>query len=196
MRLFAELTLEVADRQGLAWAQRMVAERHHGGLTYGSAADVAAGRAAFDRWELVNISRVWLHPHVQRGGRYHNPEELPGYVDRRGEFRSTLASTLLRAVLGRVGFDYLRAHPPVDTAYPYQLRAALSYCDTRLHRGTIYQAAGFALARTNERGVQTWWTPAVAALTEAEDAEVRDLSERSPRSRRIRAERAQLTLGL
>lgn len=40
-----------------------------GGLTYGSIADVAAGRAAFDRWEILNLSRVWLSPDVQPGGR-------------------------------------------------------------------------------------------------------------------------------
>lgn len=133
---------------------------------------------------------------VQRGGKWHSPDELPGYLDRRGAFRSTLASTLLRAVLGRVGFDYLTAHPPVDTDYPYHLRAALSYCDTRLHRGTIYRAAGFGLARVNERGIETWWTPTVAPLTAEQDAEVRRLAERSPRSKRIRAERAQLVMEL
>jgi hypothetical protein len=244
MHLYGELTLEVADKAALRWAQRMVTEYHYlhapvdmrgrplcyllhhqaswgadaaagprcvgivmasrpeatrcyqGGLTYGGLDDVRAGRARYDRWEVLNISRVWLHPHVQWGGKYHRPEEIPGYTDRRGVWRSTLASALLRAILGRVGFDYLRAHPPVDCDQPYQIRAVLSYCDTRLHKGTIYRASGFELARTNERGVETWFTPAVAPLTPAQDAEVRELAERSPRARRIRAARSQLTLGL
>lgn len=242
--LYGGLTLEVADRQGLAWAQRIVSEQHNlrspvdprsrpmaylvhhqaswgadaaagprcvgivivgrpeatccyrGGLTYGSPADVAAGRAQFDRWEVLNISRVWLHPIVQRGGTYHTPDELPGFTDRRGEFRSTLASTVLDNVLHRLNLDYLRAHPPVDCAEPYAIRAVLSYCDTRLHRGTIYRAAGFRLARTNGRGIETWFTLDVGELTPYQDAEIRRLAEVSPRSNRIRARRAQLTLDL
>lgn len=169
---------------------------YQGALTYGSLADVQVGRAQFDRWEVINIARVWLHPCVQHGGQWCLPDELPGYTDRRGVFRSTLASTLLKAVLARVGLDYLRAHPPVDCAYPYQLRAALSYCDTRLHRGTIYRAAGFTLARTNERGIETWTTTDLATLTADQDAEVRRLAERLARSQRIRAQRAQLVMDL
>ena len=41
----------------------------------------------------------------------------------------------------------------------------LSYCDTRSHKGTIYRAAGFALSRTNERGIETYHSTAVAPLT-------------------------------
>lgn len=238
------LSIEVADAQGLAWAQRMVAEHHYlrapvdprssplaylvehqaswgaaaaagprcigilifgrpeatrcytGGLTYGSSADVEAGRAAYDRWELLNLARVWFHPYFQAGGHWCLPEELPGYTDRRGVWRSTLASTAIRAALSRVGFDYLAARPPVDCAYPYQIRAVLSYCDTRLHRGTIYRASGFSLARTNEDGIETWHTSAVAPLSAEEDAEVRRLADLSPRSQRIRAERAQMELPL
>ena len=170
---------------------------YQGGLTYGSLDDVAAGRAAFDRWEVLNLARFWLHPVVQPGGLLHKLGEasgLPGYIERRGVRRSTLASTTIRQALGRVGYDYLAAQPPVDCQYPYQIRALLSYCDTRVHRGTIYRAAGFQLARTNKAGVETWWTPAVAPLTADQDRAVRQLAERAPRSQRIRAERMQLPL--
>lgn len=34
------------------------------GLTYGSAEDVAGGKAAFDRWEVLALSRLWLSPDV------------------------------------------------------------------------------------------------------------------------------------
>lgn len=242
--IYGNLTLHVADKQGLAWAQRIISEQHYlrapvdvrsrpmaylldhqaswgaaaaagprcvgifiigrpeaaccyqGGLTYGSQADVKAGRAQFDRWEVVNLARVWLHPCVQRGGEHYQPDELPGYIDRRGVWRSALASTVIDTILHCVGFDYLRAHPPVDCAYPYQLRAVLSYCDTRLHKGTIYRASGFQLARTNERGIETWYTDDVGTLTSWHDVEIRRLAELTPRSQRIRAQRAQLTLPL
>lgn len=161
---------------------------YDGGLTYGSLADVQAGLAAYDRWEVVNLARVWFNPVVQPGGALYGPDNgLPGYTDRRGVWRSTLASTVIQHALARVGYDYLAARPPVDCAYPYQVRAVLSYCDTSKHKGTIYRAAGFQLARTNARGIETWYTPAVAPLSTEQDRAVRQLAERSPRSQRIRA---------
>lgn len=162
---------------------------YSGGLTYGSQDDVRAGRAAYDRWEVINLARVWVHPYFQRGGHYCDPDEgLPGFVDRSGVWRSTLASTLIRAALERVRLDYLLSYPPCYLDEPYQLRACLSYCDTNLHRGTIYRAAGFALARTNARGIETHWTP-LAALTDEANAQVRQRSEQHGRSRRYRAQR-------
>lgn len=172
---------------------------YDGGLTYGSQVDVTTGRAQFDRWEVLNLARVWVHPYFQRGGLYCSPDEgLPGYTDRRGVWRSTLASSLIAEALARVGYDYLAMHPPVDCAYPYQIKTVLSYCDTRLHRGTIYRAAGFELARTNNQQIETWYTTAVGALTSEQDADIRRRSLASPRSRRIRAERTveQLELAL
>lgn len=167
------------------------------GLTYGSSADVQAGRAQYDRWEVLNLARVWFNPVVQPGGALHGPAYgLPGYIDRRGVWRSTLASSVIELALACVGYDYLAARPPVDCAYPYQIRAVLSYCDTRLHKGTIYRAAGFQRARINARGIETWYTPAVAPLSAAQDAQVRRLAERSPRSQRIRGARMQERMAL
>jgi hypothetical protein len=117
-----------------------------------------AGRAEYDRWTILNLARVWLHPSVQRGGAFYSPELLPGYTDRRGVWRSTLASTVIELALARVGYDYLRTHPPCFPDEPYQIKVVLSYCDTTKHKGTIYRAAGFELARTNERGIETWYT--------------------------------------
>lgn len=169
---------------------------YRGELTYGSQADVAQGRAQFDRWEVLNLARVWLAPTVQVGGQWYLPSLLPGFTDRRGVWRSTLASTVITEALARVGYDYLVAHPPVDCAYPYQIRAVLSYCDTRLHRGTIYRAAGFELGRTNKEGIETYFTTAVAALSAEQDADIRRRSEVSHRSQRIRARRSQMEFGL
>ena len=169
---------------------------YDGGLTYGSAGDVAAGRAQYDRWEVLNLARVWFNPVAQPGGALFGELGMPGYTDRRGVWRSTLASWTIGQALGRIDFDYLQARPPVDCAYPYQVRVVLSYCDTSLHRGTIYRAAGFTLARTNDRGIQTWYTPAVAPLASEQDAQIRRLAECSPRSQRIRAERMQERMSL
>lgn len=239
------ITLDTTDRDGLAWAQAMVAREHYlhapvdprctpvayllhyhyaygahaaagprcigilifgrpeatrcyqGGLTYGALADVESGRAQYDRWEILNLARVWLSPLVQPGGGLHQlgPDSgLPGFVDRRGVWRSTLASTAIGLALARIGYDYLAARPPVDCQFPYQIRAVLSYCDTRLHRGTIYRAAGFELARTNTRGIETWYTPAVAPLGEAQDQAIRARAALAPRSQRIRGRRSQLAL--
>jgi hypothetical protein len=163
---------------------------YDGKLTYGSLKDVETGRAEFDRWEVLNLARVWLHPSVQRGGAFYSPDLLPGYYDRRGDWRSTLASTVIEMALENVGFDYLSAHPPCFPNEPYQIEACLSYCDTTKHKGTIYRAAGFELARTNERGIETWYTPAVVPLTPYQNDQVLKLTSQSYRSRRHRAQRA------
>lgn len=169
---------------------------YDGALTYGSQADIETGRAAFDRWCILNLARVWLSPLVQEGGQWCRPSLLPGFTDRRGLWRSMLASTVISQALVRVGYDYLVAYPPVDCAYPYQIKAVLSYCDRRFHKGTIYRAAGFDLARANERQIETYYTTAVALLATEQDADIRRLAETSQRSQRIRGRRAQLELGL
>lgn len=180
---------------GVVIVSRPEAQRcYDGGLRYGSQADVRDGRADYDRWEILNLARFWLHRVVQRDGRWYDPEELPGFVDRRGAWRSTLATTMIGAVLHRVNFDYLRMHPPVDCAYPYQIRAVLSYCDTRRHKGTIYRTAGFEFARTNRHGIETWWSSNITPLRPDEDTEIRRMADQSQRSRCIRAQRTQLPL--
>jgi hypothetical protein len=162
---------------------------YQGGLTYGSLKDVQAGRAQFDRWEVLNLARVWLDPRVQLGGCWYKPELLPGYTDRRGVWRSTLASWCIQTALQRVGYDYLDMRPPVFPSEPYEIKAVLSYCDTSKHKGTIYCAAGFELARTNERGIETWWTPDVAPLTNYQHDQICKAAWRSPRGIRLRARR-------
>lgn len=172
---------------GCLWFGRPEATKcFQGGLTYGSLDDVAGGRAAFDRWEVLNLSRVWFDPIVQPGGAWHGPRFLPGFIDRKGQWRSALASTAIVAALGMIGYEYLLKHPPCFVEQPYAIRAVLSYCDTRLHKGTIYRAAGFQLARRNRAGIETYWTPAVSPLKAGEDRDVRNLAARHPRSVRIR----------
>lgn len=161
------------------------------GSWYGSVDDVLISRCEVTRWQVLNLARVWLHPDYQYGGGH--SISLPGYMDRKGAFRSTLASDTLRAAIARIGFDYLVYRPPCFLEEPYQVRWLLSYCDTRIHKGTIYRAAGFELYRTNDRGIQTWRIR-LPELTSEQDAQVRDASRLNARSIRYRAKRAQMRL--
>lgn len=162
---------------------------------YGSVEEVAAGAVEVTSWQVLNLARVWLSPGVQPGGEYHRPEHLPGYTDRRGTFRSTLASEAIGLLAARVGAEYLVARPPVFLDEPYRVRWLLSYCDPRHHKGTIYRASGFAHYRTNDEGLQTWRLP-LPALTAAEDAAIREASRLSERARRFRARRASTQMAL
>lgn len=168
---------------------------YSGDLTYGSVADIASGRARYSRWEILNLARVWMIPNVQKGGAHYGPDYLPGYIDRNGDWRSTLASDAIKLALDRIVFDYLAARPPVWLGEPYQLREILSYCNTRLHRGTIYKAAGFRLVRVNASGIQTWAKP-VRALTSDEDQYIEERSSQCERARRLRIQRAQASIQL
>lgn len=160
---------------------------------YGSVEDVASGRAECTRWQVLNLARIWLSPMANQGGYLAVKDWVPGFTDRKGEFRSTLGSTAIHALADRVVLDYLVRRPPCFLEEPYALRWLLSYCDTRVHQGTLYRAAGFELYRTNDDGIQTWRLP-LRALTTTEDAAVRQMSGAHPRSQEHRARRAQLEL--
>lgn len=155
---------------------------------YGSLTDALAGTVEVTRWQVLNLARVWLHPDFQWGGRWYGEGILPGFVDRAGVWRSTLASEAIRQAAQMIGFEYLLRRPPVFLDEPYEVRWLMSYCDRRLHRGTIYRAAGFELYRTNRAGVQTWRLR-LPGLTMQQDALVRDASLHDERARRYRAGR-------
>lgn len=167
------------------------------GSWYGSVEDVQAGKCEVTRWQVLNLARVWLSPDVQPGGHLHNSGLLPGYTDRRGEWRSTLASTAIKLAAQRIGYDYLLRRPPCFLDEPYQINYLMSYCDRKVHRGVIYQAAGFELYRTNSNQIETWRLR-LDALTAEQDNAVRNASSLSARSRAYRnqrqAERAQMAL--
>ncbi len=145
-----------------------------GGLTYGGQADVASGRAQYSRWGVLNMARVWLDPKIQRGGKWYVPNA---------------ATASIGEALRRVVVDYLAAYPPCFLDEPWKLRQCLSYCDTRLHRGTIYRAAGFKVARTNADGIQTWYTNGIAPLSNYQHDMIRKLACQSLRSRTYRSRR-------
>ncbi len=162
---------------------------------YGSVDDAAAGRCDSTRWQVLNLARVWIAPRYQAGGELYEPAHVPGYTDRRGRFRSTLASAILRTAIDHIGYEYLLLRPPCFLEEPYRIRWLLSYCDTRLHRGVIYAAAGFELYKTNPKGIQTWRIR-LPDLTAQQDAAIRLAAERHPRSIAYRGQRAQMALGI
>lgn len=161
------------------------------GSWYGSVDDVLNGRCEVTRWQILNLARVWLHPDYQLGGKHYSID-LPGYLDRKNIFRSTLASDALKIAVSRIGFDYLLQRPPCFLDEPYQIRYLISYCDTQLHKGTIYKNAGFELFRTNDRGIQTWRIE-LPGLTEEQDSRIKEASRINPRSIRYRAKRMQMS---
>jgi hypothetical protein len=162
---------------------------YQGGLTYGSSEDVRMGKARFDRWEILSLARAWLNPVFQSGGSRCDPETVPGFRDRKGIFRSTLASTIVRMSIEAIRFDYLMMYPPCFIDEPYQIRVISSYCDTRIHRGVLYRTSGFALARTNRDGIETWSYDRVPALDPEQDSQVRSAARHHDRSKRKRAAR-------
>ena len=142
-----------------------------GPLTYGSIEDIKNGRAEYCRWEILNLSRVWFSPSVRRG-ETSQIGVLPGFVDRKGEWRSSLASTAIREAIKRIRVDYLLMYPPVFFR-KYNIRVVLSYCDTRLHKGTIYRSAGFSLASCNRDKIETYMFDQIAPLYDDEDIRIR-----------------------
>lgn len=154
---------------------------------YGSLADLAAGRVACSRWAILNLARVYLLPQVQAGGVMCIPELLPGYVDRRGVWRSRLASTAIEMACERVVLDYLLARPPVFLDEPYEIRWILSY-QAPIHRGVIYRESGFERYAENEAGLVTWRCP-TRPLTLGEHRRIARASGEDHRAKVYRARR-------
>ena len=91
------------------------------------------------QWQVVDLCRIWLDPAVQAGGWLCDPRFVPGYTDRRGTWRPTVATWAIEQVLARVQTDRVRLWPPVYPAQPYHIELAISYHDPQYHRGTIYR---------------------------------------------------------
>jgi len=162
---------------------------------YGDLDDMAKGRCEITRWQVLNLARVLFHPDVQWGGKLCNPDSLPGFVDRRGVWRSTLASTAIRMLMERVGYDYLIRRPPCFLDEPYEIQYLMSYCDIRLHKGTIYKASGFEHYLTKNQTIQTWRCM-LPGLTQEQDQSVIEAARQSQRSQDYRAKRGQLVLDI
>jgi hypothetical protein len=202
------LSISLADKEGLQWSQEQVVAHHYlhhpvdvrcspvaylvllgyervGCLIfgrpeatrvngwYGSVEDVLANRCRLTRWQVLNLARVWLHPDIQRAGAH--------YI-------ANAATWVIAQALRSVVVDYLVCKPPVFLDEPYEIRDCLSYCDTRVHHGSLYRAANFRLERTNERGIETYIRP-LRHLTHAEHAQIIQCSLHSKRARQYRLAR-------
>lgn len=180
------------QRAGVLIFGRPEATRCYNPPFYGKVSDIGT-RAEVSYWSVLNAARVYILPEYQTGGQFYSPEHLPGFTDRKGVWKSTLAVDSINEALDAVCVDYLLAKPPCFPDEPYELKYCLSYCDTRIHKGTLYKEAGFELFRTNREGIQTWRKP-FRELRRTEHAFILQASELSPRSRKYRAERAQMSL--
>jgi hypothetical protein len=203
-----KLTLQFADKAGIAWAQEQVTRFHYlkkpvdvrcsiqgyiifldlcrvGCLLfgrpesvrctgwYGGVEDVLSGTCRITRWQILNLARVWLDPMIQRGGEHYIPNA---------------ATQVIAQALQCIPYDYLRARPPVFLDEPYEITECLSYCDTRIHRGTLYKAANFHLVRENSKGIQTYSRP-LRRLTHAEKRDITRVAYQSPRYNAFQAKR-------
>ena len=223
------LTVALAEKSGLQWAQEQVKEYHYLHTPvddrcspvamlvtlfdervgcrifgrpeatrvngwYGSVEDVQTGKCRLTRWEVLNLARVWLDPSLQKEGEWYHPQELigpsilPGFYDRRRNWQSSAASYVIDQALEQIVFSYLVYKPPVWMDEPYQIREVLSYCNSRKHKGTLYQASGFTLVRTNKHGIETYVRP-VRSLTLAEQATIAQHSLHDPRCKKLREAR-------
>lgn len=192
------LPLVYSVRLGGEWVGTLVFGRtesnrcYQGELTYGGPDEVASGRAKYDRWEILSLARVWLSPDVQAGGRLCAPGVVPGFRDRKGVFRSAFASHVVGLGIDAVRFDYLAMYPPCFVDEPYQIRVVSSYCDTRVHRSTLYRASGFRLSRANREGVETWYHDRMPPLDPDQDVRIRSFARQHPRSVRKRNARGKI----
>jgi len=164
-----ELTIRLGDRADLEWAQTTVANYHylrqrvhrqarpwayvvelHGqrmGLVMVALPHATRCRGWWGypglptQWQVLDLSRIWLNPDIQRGGQWCYAGIVPGFHDRRGNWQPAAATWAIREVLGRVQQDWVSLNPPVYVAQPYHVRLVISYHDPAHHAGTIYRQA-------------------------------------------------------
>lgn len=79
-------------------------------------------------WQVLDLSRVWLHPDLQR--------KVNGHA-------LCMFSQMVSKVLRRIDADWLEHHPPRFPDQPYHIEVILSYCDLDHHDGTAYRACNF-----------------------------------------------------
>jgi hypothetical protein len=177
------MKIDLGDKRDLEWAQATVAHHHylhqatnpksrpmayilsHQGERLGL---IIVGQPHATRcrgwwgypglitqWQVLDLSRIWLDPAIQVGGRLARPGVLPGRVDGSGEFRPNMASWMIANVLKRVQRDRVAMWPPVLLDDPYHIRLVISYHDPQYHRGTIYRATNALPLYTDDDGRPT-----------------------------------------
>lgn len=202
------LTLQLADAEGLRWAQDQVIQHHY----LHHPVDVRCRPLAYlvmygaDRVGCLIFGR----PEATKvGGYYGSLDDVaagkcrlsywsvlnmarvwlsPAIQFGGADYIPNAATQVIAQALRRVPYDYLIQRPPVWVEEPYEVREILSYCDTRVHTGALYRASNFRLVRTNERGIETYARP-VRRLTHAEHAHIRECSQHDRRAQRLRSAR-------
>jgi hypothetical protein len=203
------LSLTLADREGLAWAQKQVTAHHYlhhpvdvrcRPLAYLVQYDGSPmGCLIFGRPEATNC-----------GGWYGSVEDvaagkcpltrwqvlnlarvwLDPDLQRDGQcYVRNAATWAIGQALKRVGYDFLIHRPVVWMNEPYEIRDILSYCDKNKHNGMLYRVSSFQLKRpANRNGIETYVRP-LRRLTHAEHAEIGMRSSLDQRARRLRSDR-------
>lgn len=174
------LSLRLGDKADLDWGQAVVTDNHylHAPVHRKSRPMIYVAEYAGERiglcivglphatkkrgwwgyegyptqWQVVDMSRIWLSPDVQRGGDLCRPDIVPGFVDRKGIWWPAVATWLIKGVLNKVQKDRVSMWPPVFIHQPYHILLAISYHDPRYHRGEIYRQSGAKPVYVDERG--------------------------------------------
>lgn len=165
------LAVRLGNKEDLDWAQKVVEKRHYlhrkvdwrarpmvyilhfnyikvgvimVGIPHATRCQEWWGPGTeLTQWQVVDLCRVWLDPAIQFGGEYARPGYVPGFTDRRGIFRPTVASWAIEQVLGRIQRDRVSLWPPVYPEQPYHIRLVISYHDPHYHKGTVYRLMGW-----------------------------------------------------
>lgn len=207
------LSIALADKEGLAWAQEQVAAHHYLHHPVDVRCNPVAYRVLLRRAPVGCL--IFGRPEATRvNGWYGSVEDvrigrcpltrwqvlnlarvwLHPSVQHGGDcYIANAASWVIAQAMRRIVYDYLIVKPPVWMEEPYEIRECLSYCDSRLHTGALYRAANFRLVRTNARGIQTYTRP-LRRLTRVEIAHIRQRSASDARGGKLRTQRAWLQL--
>lgn len=205
------LSVTLAARAGLAWAQRTVTQKHYrpasvdargrplAYLVHHPAIAEPVGVLMLNRPEATTTRPLWGSLADLAAGRVRysywsiinlcrvwlSPE-----IQRGGASHVYDAATwAIGQIRRRVVLDYLRVFPPVDCSFPWRLDLMVSYAQPAHHAGTIYKAAGFTRARVNDEGLETYTCP-LRGLQPHARRQVLRASETSQRSRAQRSWRA------
>jgi hypothetical protein len=202
------ISLALADKEGLQWAQSQVEQYHY----LKKPVDVRCMPIAYTvmlQSEPVGCLIFGRPESTRCNGWYGGVEDvlsgkcrltrwqvlnlarvwLHPSIQHGGErYIKNAATGVIAQALKRVGYDYLVCKPPVWMEEPYEIREVLSYCDTSIHQGALYRASNFALIRKNDRGIETYARP-IRHLTHAEKAHICQRSQSDKRAQKLRRER-------
>jgi len=95
--------------------------------------------APITKWQVVDMSRVWVSPLIQAGGYWAKPEIVPGrWVN--GRYQPNTVTWAIGQIFKRVQEDWIAYWPPVELDKPYHILLIISYHDPKYHNGAIYRA--------------------------------------------------------